>query len=439
MKQKPDLSFWKLWNLSFGFFGVQIAYALQSANISRIFATLGADPHNLSYFWILPPLMGMIVQPLVGLFSDKTWTRFGRRIPYLFVGAALAVAVMCLLPNAGNLEITIMSAMTFGLLSLMFLDTSINMAMQPFKMMVGDMVNERQKAKAYSIQSFLCNAGSLVGYVFPYLFTAIGIASVAAPGIVPDSVKWSFYIGAVILILCVIYTTVTVKEYTPTEMAAFQQQAQIQQAEAAEATGGTRNKALWVFLQVGLVQFFCWAAFLYMWTYTNGSIAETAFGVDMSNAEYAATKAYQDAGDWVGILFMVQAIGSMLWAVMLPRFRHIKMAYALSLVVGGVGFAMVPFLGNQYALFIPYFLIGFAWAAMLSMPFTLVTNALEGSKYMGTFLGLFNCTICIPQIVAAALGGTVLMLVGSHQYSMMYVAGALLFVGALCVFAIKSK
>ncbi len=439
MKQKPDLSFWKLWNLSFGFFGVQIAYALQSANISRIFATLGADPHNLSYFWILPPLMGMIVQPLVGLFSDKTWTRFGRRIPYLFVGAALAVAVMCLLPNAGNLEITIMSAMTFGLLSLMFLDTSINMAMQPFKMMVGDMVNERQKAKAYSIQSFLCNAGSLVGYVFPYLFTAIGIASVAAPGIVPDSVKWSFYIGAVILILCVIYTTATVKEYTPAEMAAFQQQAQSQQAETAEAAGGTRNKALWVFLQVGLVQFFCWAAFLYMWTYTNGSIAETAFGVDMSNAEYAATKAYQEAGDWVGILFMVQAIGSMLWAVMLPRFRHIKVAYALSLVVGGAGFAMVPFLGNQYALFIPYFLIGFAWAAMLSMPFTLVTNALEGSKYMGTFLGLFNCTICIPQIVAAALGGTVLMLVGSHQYSMMYVAGALLFVGALCVFAIKSK
>ena len=438
MKQKPDLSFWKLWNLSFGFFGVQIAYALQSANISRIFATLGADPHDLSYFWILPPLMGMVVQPLVGLFSDRTWTRFGRRIPYLFVGAAFAVAVMCLLPNAGNLEITIMSAMTFGLISLMFLDTSINMAMQPFKMMVGDMVNEQQKAKAYSIQSFLCNAGSLVGYVFPYLFTAIGIASVAAPGIVPDSVKWSFYIGAAILILCVIYTTVTVKEYTPQEMAAFQQQAQNEQAQS-ESAGGTRNKALWVFLQVGLVQFFCWAAFLYMWTYTNGSIAETAFGVDMSNPEYAATKAYQEAGDWVGILFMVQAIGSMLWAVMLPRFRNIKWAYALSLVVGGAGFAMVPLLSNQYVLFIPYFLIGFAWAAMLSMPFTLVTNALEGSKYMGTFLGLFNCTICIPQIVAAALGGTVLMLVGSHQYSMMYVAAILLVVGALCVFGITQK
>ena len=166
MKTKPDLKFWKLFNISFGFFGVQIAYALQSANISRIFSTLGADPHNLSYFWILPPLMGMIVQPLVGLFSDKTWTRFGRRIPYLFVGAAVAVAVMCLLPNAGSFGLTVGAAMTFGLISLMLLDTSINMAMQPFKMMVGDMVNEKQKAKAYSIQSFLCNAGSLVGYLF---------------------------------------------------------------------------------------------------------------------------------------------------------------------------------------------------------------------------------------------------------------------------------
>ncbi len=438
MKQKPDLSFWKLWNLSFGFFGVQIAYALQSANISRIFATLGADPHSLSYFWILPPLMGMVVQPLVGLFSDKTWTRFGRRIPYLFVGAAVAVLVMILLPNAGNLEFTFISAMTFGLISLMFLDTSINMAMQPFKMMVGDMVNEKQKAKAYSIQSFLCNAGSLVGYVFPYFFTAIGIASVADPGIIPDSVKWSFYIGATILILCVIYTTVKVKEYTPAEMAAFQEQAQAKE-QTAQTSGEGKNNALWVFLQVGLVQFFCWAAFLYMWTYTNGSIAETAFGVDMSATNYAATPSYQEAGDWVGILFMIQAIGSMLWAVVLPQFKNIKVAYALSLLVGGVGFAMVPYIGNQYFLFVPYFLIGFAWAAMLSMPFTLVTNALEGSKYMGTFLGLFNCTICIPQIVAAALGGVVLSMVGSHQYSMMIVAGVLLLIGSACVFIIRDN
>ena len=438
MKVNPDLSFWKLWNLSFGFFGVQIAYALQSANISRIFATLGADPHNLSYFWILPPLMGMVVQPLVGLFSDKTWTRFGRRIPYLFVGAAVAVLVMCLLPNAGNLQFTIISAMTFGLIALMFLDTSINMAMQPFKMMVGDMVNEKQKAKAYSIQSFLCNAGSLVGYVFPYLFAAIGIASVAPEGIIPDSVKWSFYVGAAILILCVIYTTVMVKEYTPDEMAAFREKAQVAD-EKVQTEDSSKHHALKVFLQVGLVQFFCWAAFMYMWTYTNGSIAQTAFGVDTSQPGHAATQAYQDAGDWVGILFAIQAVGSVLWAVMLPRFKRLKLGYSLSLVFGAIGFGLVPFIHNQYLLFVPYFFIGFAWAAMLAMPFTLVTNALEGSKYMGTFLGLFNCTICIPQIVAAALGGTILSLVGSQQYNMMLVAASLLVVGAACVFVIREK
>ena len=437
MKTKPDLSFWKLWNISFGFFGVQIAYALQSANISRIFATLGADPHNLSYFWILPPLMGMIVQPLVGLFSDKTWTRFGRRIPYLFVGAAVAVAVMFLLPNAGNLEFTIMSAMTFGLLSLMFLDTSINMAMQPFKMMVGDMVNEKQKAEAYSIQSFLCNAGSLVGYLFPLIFTWIGIQNVAAEGVVPDSVKWSFYVGAIILILCVIYTTMNVKEYSPAQMAEFQESAN-EKNEAEVAAGGSKNKALQVFLQVGLVQFFCWAAFMYMWTYTNGTIAHTVWGtLDPKSA------GYQDAGNWVGVLFAVQAIGSVLWAMALPRFKNIKVAYALSLVVGGIGFLMVPYVHDKVLLFVPYFLIGFAWAAMLAMPFTLVTNALEGSKYMGTFLGLFNCTICIPQIVAALLGGVLLSWFGSVQGNMLMLAGALLIAGAACVFLIaegkKSK
>ena len=207
LKKKPDLNFWKLWNLSFGFFGVQIAYALQSANISRIFATLGADPHNLSYFWILPPLMGIIVQPIVGTLSDKTWCRFGRRIPYLFVGASVAVLVMCLLPNAGSFGMAVGTAMIFGLVSLMFLDTSINMAMQPFKMLVGDMVNEKQKALAYSIQSFLCNAGSVAGFIFPFLFTALGIANTAAPGVIPDSVIWSFYVGAGILILCVIYNS----------------------------------------------------------------------------------------------------------------------------------------------------------------------------------------------------------------------------------------
>ena len=436
MKQKPNLGFWALWNLSFGFFGVQIAYALQSANISRIFATLGADPHNLSYFWILPPLMGILVQPIVGTLSDRTWCRFGRRIPYLFIGASVAVLVMCLLPNAGSLGLTVSGAMLFGLIALMFLDTSINMAMQPFKMLVGDMVNEKQKAKAYSIQSFLCNAGSVAGYIFPFLFTFLGIKNVADEGVVPDSVIWSFYVGAAILILCVIYTTMKVKEWNPQQYAEYNGVAgDVEKEEEGKADWITLLKnAPSTFWKVGLVQFFCWTGFLYLWNYSTGAIAETVWNTtDPKSAEF------QEAGNWVGILFAVQAVGSVLWAVVLPQFKNTKLAYSVSLLIGGVGFAMIPFLHDQYLQFIPFLMIGAGWAAMLAMPFTFVTNALQGYGHMGAYLGLFNGTICIPQIVAALLGGALLRLVGSNQSNMMIVAGLLLVLGALAVTAIKEK
>ena len=433
MKRKPNLSFWSLWNLSFGFFGVQIAYALQSANISRIFATLGADPHDLSYFWVLPPLMGILVQPIVGSLSDKTWCRFGRRIPYLFVGAACAVAVMCLLPNAGSLGLTVSMAMMVGLFALMFLDTSINMAMQPFKMLVGDMVNEEQKSKAYSIQSFLCNAGSVMGYVFPFILTWIGIKNVAEKGVVPDSVIWSFYIGAFILILCVIYTTLKVKEWTPKEYNEY---------NCSGETAGEKDDANWfkllakapaTFWKVGLVQFFCWAAFLYMWNYSTGAIAETVW-----NTTDPASEAFQIAGNWVGVLFAVQAIGSVIWAICLAQFKNAKMAYALSLLLGGLGFALIPMVHDQYLQFIPFLLIGCGWAAMLAMPFTFVTNALQGYGHMGAYLGLFNGTICLPQIIAALCGGTILGWVGSHQSTMMTVAAVSIVIGAAFVMQIPN-
>ena len=433
MKQKQDLTFWKLWNLSFGFFGVQIAYALQSANISRIFATLGADPHSLSYFWILPPLMGILVQPIVGTLSDRTWCRFGRRIPYLFIGSAVAVAVMCLLPNAGSFGMAVSTAMVFGLISLMFLDTSINMAMQPFKMLVGDMVNEKQKSLAYSIQSFLCNAGSLVGYVFPFFFTAIGIANEAPKGVVPDSVIFSFYIGAAILILCVLYTSFTVKEWNPKEYAEYNELKTETKEQKANWIDLLKN-APSMFWKVGLVQFFCWAAFLYMWTYTNGTIAETVWHTtDVSSA------AYQEAGNWVGVLFFCQALGSVVWAMVLPRFKNEKSAYGISLIIGAAGFCMLPLISDKMMLILPFVLIGCAWAAMLAMPFAFVTNALEGYGHKGAYLGLFNGTICLPQIVAAAIGGHILSAIGSHQYCMMTVAGVLLVFGAASVAFIKTK
>ena len=451
MKQIPDQSFWKLWNISFGFFGVQIAYALQSANISRIFSTLGADPHNLSYFWILPPLMGIIVQPIIGALSDKTWTRFGRRIPYLFVGAVVAVLVMCMLPNAGSLGMAVSTAMIFGLISLMLLDTSINVAMQPFKMMVGDMVNEKQKSLAYSIQSFLCNAGSLVGYIFPFVLTFIGISNIAPEGVVPDTVIFSFYAGAAILILCVIYTTMKVKEYPPQLYAEYHG---IKEEDKEEKTNVFKLlvKAPSAFWTVGLVQFFCWAAFMFMWTYTNGSVAFNAFDAPtVQNTVDGITRTvldttseqYNAAGNWVGILFAVQAVGSVLWAIVIPMFKNKKFIYSLSLVLGGIGFISTKFLADPYLLFISFLLIGCAWAAMLALPFTILTNSLSGG-HMGTYLGLFNGTICLPQIVAAVLGGLILKAFTPEgglapEINMLVLAGVLLIVGACCVFIIKEK
>ena len=433
MKQKPDLSFRMLLNLSFGFFGVQIAYALQTNNVSAIFKTLGADPKALTYFWILPPLMGMIVQPIVGSLSDRTWTRFGRRIPYLFVGALMAVLVMCLLPNAGSFGLaTVGMVLLVGAVLLMLLDTSLNMAMQPFKMMVGDMVNEKQKTKAYSIQSFLCNAGSVVGFILPFCLTWLGLQNEAPDGVIPDSVIWSFYIGAAILILCVIYTSVKVKEWNPQEYAQYNG---VQNVEATE------DKANWwtllrrapsTFWKVGLVQFFCWAAFLYMWSYVVDAVSITVWDTDD-----AKSAAYQESRNWTGVLYAIQALGSVAWATVLANSKNPKAAYAASLLLGGLGFALIPFFPNQYLQIIPFLLIGCAWAAMLSMPFTFVTNALQGYGHLGTYLGLFNCTICLPQIVAGLCGGSIFHLIGSNQAYMMLVSGALLVCGAVAVSAIR--
>ena len=522
MRTKPDLSFWKLWNLSFGFFGVQIAYALQSANVSRIFTTIGADPHDLSYFWILPPLMGLIVQPIVGMLSDKTWTKLGRRLPYLVVGALVAVVVMCLLPNAGSFNFTVSSAILFGLVSLMMLDTSINMAMQPFKMLVGDMVNEKQKGLAYSIQSFLCNAGSVVGYIFPILFMWFGIKNTAPAGVVPDTVIWSFYIGAAILLLCVVYSLIKIKEWPPKLYNEYN--GIVENAAKKEKTDVITllKHAPSTFWTVGVVQFFCWFAFLFLWTYATNTVAHNAFstpetvnypGITYQGKNYtgkyliadndsiiinhgtktgdylanqtqpftlttadivekradgtldisatgsvkidnpsecsymsrtvldATSTQYNEAGNWVGVLYAIQALGSVLWAVVLPRFRSHKFSYTLSLLLGAAGFFMTAFVTDPYVLFVAFALIGCAWAAMLAWPFTILTNSLRGGN-IGAYLGLFNCTICVPQIVAAIVGGWVLTLLSSPgelapEYLMMAVAGVSLIIGSVCVFFIK--
>lgn len=445
MKQLPNLKLSQLINLSFGFFGVQIAYALQSANISRIFATLGADPHQLSFFWILPPLMGMIVQPIIGIFSDKTWCRFGRRIPYLFVGATIAVAVMVMLPNAGSLGLTtqvvmwgLTGSMLFGLFSLMLLDTSINIAMQPFKMMVGDMVNEEQKTTAFSIQSFLCNLGSVVGYLFPYIFTFLGVQNIAPEGVIPNSVIYSFYIGAAILIGCVIYTTMNVREYSPEQLEAMPEIEKKKEEVGEQSThSGEKPSILYTFISIGMVQFFCWAGFMYMWSYSTGAIAEMCW-----NTTDTHSAGYQEAGNWNGVCYALQAIGSVIWAICIPfiskTLKSDKLCYTFSLILGGLGFISMLWIHNPYLLWLAYLLVGCGWAAMLAFPFIFFTNALQGNPKMGTYLGLFNCTICLPQIVAAVLGGTLLSWVGT-QTGMLALAGILLCLGGIAVCKIKQN
>lgn len=597
MTNKPDLGFWKLWNLSFGFFGVQIAFALQSSQVSRIFSTIGADPHQLSYFWILPPLLGLIVQPIVGTVSDRTWTRFGRRLPFLLLGALAAIIVMCFLPNAGSLGMTVSSAIIFGLIMLMFLDTSINMAMQPFKMLVGDFVNEKQKGLAYSIQSFLCNAGSVVGYVAPFVL-AWFLPNSAPEGEVPMTVTVAFYLGAAILLLCVFYTMVKVKEMPPAEYAAYHGITLEKTEDGKKAKGENVFKLLAhapkVFWTVGLVQFFCWAGFLYMWSYSTDAVAIQGFDtptmravdkitvdgntysknylldgdqiviengrhvlgairvdggeaylpklvvygtndtivkdskifykdgvallqpyegtldvsknkltidgvvvpakelrsvsryemigpdsklavagivvekdgeldkeevdelpavtgpvdikIDYRTRLNSASKQYQSAGNWNGNLLAVQGLVAVLWALALARFRNRRLAYSLSLLIGGLGFASIYFIHNRYGLFVSYGLAGCGWAAMLAMPFTILTNALSG-KNIGAYLGLFNCTICLPQIVAAICGGSLLGLFpvvaegasagADNTVLMLVVSGILLILGSLAVWNIK--
>ena len=603
MKNKPDLSFWKLWNLSFGFFGVQIAYALQSSQVSRIFSTIGADPHDLSYFWILPPLMGLIVQPIVGVASDKTWTRLGRRLPYLLLGALVAIVVMSLLPNAGSLGLAVSQAIIFGLVMLMLLDTSINMAMQPFKMLVGDFVNEKQKGLAYSIQSFLCNAGSVVGYIAPIIL-ALFLSNTAPAGEVPPTVTWAFYIGAAILLLCVIYTFAKVKEMPPHEYAEYHgiKETADGKQEKVSVVKALRH-APKVFWTVGVVQFFCWAGFLFMWSYSVDALAGHAFGapktesiegvvvdgnvysdkyifngerpvvveghlalagiefdgtfsvpqtvaivngdqldtiiangqavydngvakaaidpvehlqivkagetvvidgaepapvlsgitsiseysliepntsltlahrinkdvtgryelhetseipaassLDKMQLKYktvlnAASEEYQSAGNWNGVLLAIQGLAAVVWALVLPRFRNRRFGYSISLAIGAIGFLMVSMITNKYALILPYALMGCAWAAMLAMPFTILTNALSGGN-IGTYLGLFNCTICLPQIIASVLGGLLVACIpvigdalpGAGAPATVYMlaaSGVLLLLGAAAVWIIK--
>ena len=377
-----------------------------------------------------------MVQPAIGSFSDRTWAPKlgGRRLPYLLIGMIFAVIMMLFLPNIGSLGLGYGSieALVFGAIAIAILDVAANMAMQPFKMMIGDMVNDEQKSYAYGIQSMLSNSGAVIAAFFPFLLTVLGVANTAKEGVVPQSVVISFYVGATILVITSLLTVTKVHEYDPKTYACYHG---IKEEDNKE--GGNwfelLKKAPKVFWQVSLVQLFCWFSFQYLSTYATGAIAENVWKVtDPSSA------GYQLAGNWFGVLTAVQSIAAVIWSYVLAKVPndHHKVGYGISLLLGAIGYGSIFFVHSQNILIVSFILIGISWAAMNTYPLTMVSNALSG-KHMGTYLGLFNCFICLPQIIASLLSFILFPLMKYSMPAMMLTAGISGILAAVCVLFIK--
>ncbi len=437
MNKKPDLSFWQIWNLSFGFLGVQIGYALQNANTSRILQSLGADVGSLSYFWLAAPVAGLIVQPIIGLFSDRTWTRMGRRVPFIVGGALLSTLCLMLMPNAEVL-VAIMAPLLFAAVIFLFMDVSFNVTMQPFRALVSDMLNEKQQTRGYSIQSFLINCGAVVGSILPFvLVNVFGISNAASESSkIPASVSWSYYIGGAILLLTVLWTALRTKEYPPKEFAEYNKGTEAAAVEKPKL-GQLLRSVPKVMLQLGVVQFFSWAALFLLWTYSTPAIASNVFGTtDSLSADY------NTAGDWVGVLFAIYAAFAGLFSIVIPRLAARlgnKGVYAMALVLGAFGFVGMALIHDKWLLVLPMVGIGVAWGAILAMPYSILARSMD-SHGTGLYMGLFNFTITIPQIVMGLIGGVVVQgIFGGNAVMMIVAAGVMMALGALSVGLVREK
>jgi maltose/moltooligosaccharide transporter len=439
MKVKPRLSFWQIWNVSFGFMGVQFGFALQNANASRILSYLGADLHSLSLFWLVAPIMGLLVQPIVGAASDKTWTKLGRRSPYILAGAVLSAVAMFLMPNAPFIiKAGGAAALIFGVVMLALMDGSFNVTFQPFRSLVADMVPEEQRNVGYSIQSFLINVGAVAGSALPFILTALGVTNTAAEGSVPASVIWSFYLGGAALILSVLVTVFKTKEYPPEEFEAYNQ---ITEADKAEKISfwQTLKSTPDTMMQLAVVQLFSWFPLFLMWVYSVPAIAQHYWKTPIGDA---ASEAYNEAGNWVGICFAAYSVFAAIFSIMIPtlvRKSNRKTVYAGSLVFGGLSFISMYFFQNPYLLLVSMIGIGVAWASILALPYAILSNVLP-AKRMGVYMGIFNLTVVIPQIISGLLGGLILRYFFNYQaIYILLLAGVCMIIGALTVGRIKDK
>nr|WP_320120268.1 MFS transporter [uncultured Marinifilum sp.] len=461
MKKQPRLSFWQIWNVSFGFLGIQMGFALQSANVSRVLSNLGADLHHLSLFWLAAPVMGLIVQPIVGGASDRTWNRFGRRGPYILGGAIVAALAMFFMPNAG-LAVKVMPALVFGAIMFALMDGSFNITMQPFRALVADMTPEEQRNAGYSIQSLLINTGAVLGSILPFVLTnVLGVSNVDPDGGVPSSVIWSFYIGGGMLLLSVLWTVFRTKEYPPEEYAEYKGI----ELKAETKKSGTGLSGFFKLLkdtpktmmQLAVVQFFSWFALYLMWVYTTYALAQHSWGCSIDDV---SSEAFQDAGDWVGILFAGYSLFAALFSIVMSRLANKfgrKTVYSLALLLGGIGYlstflfsggevvhlnlliTQVDVPSSAVLWMFPMIGVGIAWAAILAMPYSILSDSLPADK-MGVYMGIFNFTIAGPQIISGIVAGEILRhFFGGEAIFIMIICGISMILGAIAVAFVKQS
>ena len=496
MKKQPHLSFWQIWNMSFGFLGIQMGFALQNANVSRIFETLGAKIEDIPILWIAAPLTGLIIQPIIGHYSDKTWTRLGRRRPYFLAGAILASIALILMPNSPALWIAA------GMLWIM--DASINVSMEPFRAFVGDNLSSEQRTKGFAMQSFFIGTGAVVASLLPYIFTNwFGISNTAAEGVIPPSVRWAFYVGAIVFISTVLWTVIRSKEYSPEELAEF---GKIEESATKKTGAGPRiasrgffsqgmiwtiaglviafliyqlklEKELYIlgfglavfgilqimaglFIkketsnglteiltdlrlmpktmgQLAVVQFFSWLALFSMWIYTTSAVTSSVYGTTDTTSQL-----YNDGADWVGVLFGVYNGGAAIFAFLLPvlaKYTSRKITHSIALVAGGLGLCSIVLIKSPEFLIIPFVGIGLAWASILSMPYAILTGSLPQNK-MGIYMGIFNFFIVIPQILAATLLGFLTRnIFGGHAIYALTFGGISMIIAAITVIFVTDR
>ena len=438
--EKRKLGFWDIWNMSFGFLGIQMGFALQNANASRILQIFGADVHELSWFWVVAPLTGLIVQPIIGYYSDRTWTRLGRRRPYFLTGALLASMGLILMPNA-DMFTAFMPALWVGAGMLMIMDASFNVAMEPFRALVADLLPSDQRTLGFSIQTVLIGIGAVIGSWLPYALTNwFGVSNNAVEGEVPLNLLLSFIIGAAVLVISILVTVFTTKEYSPEELAQFATNEGIEEEVEEESSllniFSDFKKMPLTMKQLSSVQFFSWFGLFGMWVFATPAIAHHVYGLSLDDHGTA----YQNAGDWVGILFGVYNAVSAVYAFFLPAIAKKigrKMTYSVGLIAGGLGLVSIYFMPNENWLFLSMFGIGIAWASILAMPYAILAGSIPAKK-MGVYMGIFNFFIVIPQIINAIIGGPIVKYVyGGNPIFALIISGVSLLIAAMLVVRVK--